>query len=91
MEGAAAAKCGRCLHGHGLAVLGAPWGADGYGGQQAGVQEGQTLAAALPAPLPADGHGWAGGLKGGLTNFLHRAIEGTKGIAAVLLTAACPL
>ena len=41
-------------------VWGAPLGADGYGRQQAGVQGGQTLAAALPAPLPADGHGGRG-------------------------------
>ena len=75
MEGAAAAKCGRGLHGYGLAAWGVPLGgADGYGCQQAGVQGGQTLASGLPAPLPADGHGWAGGgLKGGLTNFLQSA------------------
>ena len=56
---------------------GAPRGADGYGRQQAGVQGGQPKSAGLPASLPADGHGRAGGLKGGLTNFLHRAIAGT--------------
>lgn len=50
-----------------------PRGADGYGCQQAGVQGGQTLAAGLSATLPAGGHGWAGGLKGGLTNFLQSA------------------
>ena len=62
MEGAAAAKCGRCLHGYGLAAWGAPWGADGYGCQQAGVQA--RPLAAMPAPLPTDGHGWAGGTQG---------------------------
>ena len=58
--------------------LGAPRGADGYGRQQAGVQGGQPKSAGLPASLPADGHGRAGGLKGGLTNFLHRAIAGNQ-------------
>ena len=68
LQSAAAASMGTAWP-HGAS----PWGADGYGGQQAGVQGGQTQAAALPAPLPADGHGWAGGLKGGLTNFLQSA------------------
>ena len=27
----------------------------------------------MPIPLPTGGHGWAGGLKGGLTNFLQSA------------------
>ena len=47
--------CGRCLQGYGSAAGGAPWGADGYSGQQGGEAARPNRRCRLPSLLAAMG------------------------------------
>ena len=75
MEGAAAAKCGRGLHGYGLAAWGVPLGGQmGMAVSRQGGREGRRWRLPSLHPCLLTAMGGQGGLKGGLTNFLQSAI-----------------